>query len=326
MVEILPSDVREWVRHLSESGMSPATIRHNRIILSAIFTTALNDQVTLLHPCKGVKTPTVPAKPKRIITPEQFETIYYAVPDPDSRLLIELDIESGLRWGELTELRVRDLDMDTGIVTVSRVVVQLNSKFHPTGGRFLVKEYPKDKESRRFMLSSQIVAKLRAHIESYGLGPDDLIFELHRGERRTSSLAVVRDLDGLGLTEPNAKGRQYKHGSLSGYSAGRCRCAHCKGAYAEYRAARRAAGKDAPRAPRLVDTDGHFPRDWFRVQVWLPALKKAGLGVHVRVHDLRHAHASWLQMRGVATDATRCGFRNSDAVGVPGFPGLVTAA
>jgi hypothetical protein len=45
MVEILPSDVREWVRHLSESGMSPATIRHNRIILSAIFTTALNDQV-----------------------------------------------------------------------------------------------------------------------------------------------------------------------------------------------------------------------------------------------------------------------------------------
>jgi hypothetical protein len=45
-----------------------------------------------------------------------------------------------------------------------------------------------------------------------------------------------------------------------------------------------------------------------------------------RLHDLRHSSASIQQMRGVATDATRCGFRNSDAVGVPGFPGLVTAA
>jgi hypothetical protein len=40
--------------------------------LSAIFTAALND-VTFLHPCKGVKTPTVPRKPLKIITPEQFD-------------------------------------------------------------------------------------------------------------------------------------------------------------------------------------------------------------------------------------------------------------
>jgi hypothetical protein len=28
-------------------------------VLSAIFTTVLNDQITFLHPCMGVKTPTV---------------------------------------------------------------------------------------------------------------------------------------------------------------------------------------------------------------------------------------------------------------------------
>jgi hypothetical protein len=31
-------------------------------VLSAIFTTALNDQVTFLHPCKGVKTPPLAKK------------------------------------------------------------------------------------------------------------------------------------------------------------------------------------------------------------------------------------------------------------------------
>ena len=40
------------------------------------------------------------------------------------------------------------------------------------------------------------------------------------------------------------------------------------------------------------------PRDWFRVQVWKPALQSAGLDFHVRMHDLRHAHASRLLAGG----------------------------
>jgi site-specific recombinase XerD len=48
----------------------------------------------------------------------------------------------------------------------------------------------------------------------------------------------------------------------------------------------------------MIKTDGHIPRDWFRQRVWKPALASAGLGFHVRVHDLRHAHASWLLAGG----------------------------
>ncbi|HEX3827234.1 MAG TPA: site-specific integrase [Sporichthyaceae bacterium] len=39
-------------------------------------------------------------------------------------------------------------------------------------------------------------------------------------------------------------------------------------------------------------------RNTFRSRVWLPALEKAKLGHHVRMHDLRHAHASWLLAGG----------------------------
>ena len=55
MNEIMPSHVREWVTGLQAKGVTPATIQKVRFILSAIFTTALND-VTFIHPCKGVKT------------------------------------------------------------------------------------------------------------------------------------------------------------------------------------------------------------------------------------------------------------------------------
>jgi hypothetical protein len=102
----------------------------------------------------------------------------------------------------------------------------------------------------------------------------------------------------LGLTDPNDKGRQYPHGTLTAYQAGRCRCPYCRDAVAAYRADRRAEGKDAPRAPRTVATDGHISNDWFRRTIWAKALAKAGIGFRVTPHGLRHAHASWLLAGG----------------------------
>ena len=251
MNEIMPSHVREWVTELQATRVTPVTIKKLRFVLSAIFTTALGD-VTFLHPCKGVKTPTVARKPLKIITPEQFEAIYAALPDPDSQLLIETDIESGLRWGELTELRVKDLDPATRLLTVSRAVVQVNPKFHPEGLRFLVKPYPKDKEYRRFKLSQRLVGKLVTHIKTHQLRDDDLLFTIQRQDS-LPQLRAVPDLATLGLTEPNTPGRRYRHGTLSGYAAGRCRCEHCRAAYATYR--RPPRGRQGPVA---ADADaGH---------------------------------------------------------------------
>lgn len=49
-----------------------------------------------------------------------------------------------------------------------------------------------------------------------------------------------------------------------------------------------------------TDNAGGKPlsRNTFRTRYWLPAQKAAGLDFHVRVHDLRHAHASWLLAGG----------------------------
>ena len=142
MMDILPMHVREWVTGQKARKVNPATIAKNKVILSAIFTTALNDQITVLHPCKGVKTPPVPVKQRTIITPEQFAELHQALPDAETQVLVETAVESGLRWGELTELRVRDIDFATRMLTVSRAVVCVKPEFHPDGGRFLVKGVP----------------------------------------------------------------------------------------------------------------------------------------------------------------------------------------
>jgi integrase len=50
----------------------------------------------------------------------------------------------------------------------------------------------------------------------------------------------------------------------------------------------------------LFSTEAGTPisRNTFRTRVWLPAVQASGVDFGVRVHDLRHAHASWLLAGG----------------------------
>jgi integrase len=301
-------DIRAWVTRLEREGTKASTIKYCLSILSAIFTTALNDQLVGMHPCKGVKGPTIASKTRRIVTSEQFDAIQRGIDDPTFRLLVETDVETGLRWGELTELRKRDIDWDSGVVTVSRVVVELARSFAPDGQRFVVKPYPKDDEWRRITLSAHVLGLLRDHATH--LNDDDLLFPVRQPSApRRRRPATLPNPATLGMTAPNEKGRRYPHGTITAYGMAPCRCQHCKDAYAEYRASRRARGVDSPRGLRTLDTDGHIPRAWFRTTIWLPALRSAGIPFKVRTHDLRHAHASWLLAGGadLATVKERMG-------------------
>lgn len=299
MVEILPVDIRAWVKGMKKIA-NPPTIMKCRTILDSIFTVAFNDQITILHPVKGIKTPKVAKKPKKIITVEQFEAIYRSLPDDTMRLLVETDIETGLRWGELTELRVKDINFSSGILTVARAVVKLVAEFHPDGMQFHVKDYPKDGEWREVKLPAHLLAKLAAYIKEHELRPDDLLFEHEQPTeaRRRTRPVVLPDPMTLGWTEKNQAGRRYRHGTLSAYTTGGCRCQFCRDAQADYRARRRADGMDNPRPVRTVKTDGHIGGDWFRRNVWSKAVEMAEMGFRITPHGLRHAHASWLLAGG----------------------------
>ena len=304
MIDILPEHIRDWIAGQKAIGLSASTIVGNKTILSAIFTTALNDQVVFLHPCAGVKTPTVARKPRVIVTPEQYDAIHRALPGTTTRLLVETAIESGLRWGELTELRPADLDLHSGMLTVSRAVSETTAP--ADGTRFSVKAYPKDKEYRRLKLSTAVCTALREHIAGNKLDRTDLLFPHglldadtgHAPVEATPARAMTDEVEPTGRTQPNDRGRTYPHGTLTAYTLGRCRCPHCKTTFASYRADRRASGKDDPRGTRIVNTDGHLPRRWFRHHIWTPATAAAQLAHTVRFHDLRHAHASWLLAGG----------------------------
>lgn len=222
MNEILPAHVRAFLRRLQDQGASAHTLTRCKTVLSAIFTTALNDQVIYFHPCTGVKTPTPPKRPLRILTPREFTRLLDALPGPQWRLLVELAVESGVRWGELAELRVGDLRRDIHVLTVVRTLVELNNP-NEAGRRFVVKHYPKNTEYRHLRLRAGLVERLAWHISAHGLSENDLLFTYPGWTARTPD-------DDTDPPEQIVAGRKTGHGLRSKYNRG-CRCQPSKGRY-----------------------------------------------------------------------------------------------
>ena len=139
------------------------------------------------------------------------------------------------------------------MLTVSRAVVQVHPEFHPEGGRFLVKPYPKDKEYRRFKLSAQITAKLQAHVEERGLGRDDLLFQAPGGRAAGAGAAPFsrpRRTPGPHRAERGWPPLPARHAHRLLRSAAAAATTAGTPTPLPRRAAR--GGKDDPRAPRVA--------------------------------------------------------------------------
>ncbi|MBQ0928669.1 tyrosine-type recombinase/integrase [Saccharopolyspora endophytica] len=289
MNEILPTHIRDHLRQLADDGATAHTLARCKTVLSAIFTTALNDRIVVFHPCSGVTTPAVPKRPLRILTPAEYDALHAALAAARWQLLADLALETGIRWGELAELRTHDLHPASRVLTISRAVVELNQP-NTDGTRFVVKHYPKNTEYRQLHLTTELTTALQHHITQHDLVADDLLFGTPTMTPNTHTPS----------TTPAPAG----HGTATRYNTG-CRCQHCRTAIATYRHHRRAHGHDRPTRHRRIRHDQHLDRGWFRKNIWYHALADAGLTHPVRIHDLRHTNASWMLAGGADLETIR---------------------
>ena len=226
MSSITPTTVEAWIAKALKGGLSAASVRKYHSMLKTIFQRAVRDRVVLTNPCAATELPKAVRKPRTIPTPEEFDRLISEVP-PRWRLMILVEIETGLRWGELVALRPGSIDFLRRLVHVQETVVEVSKKISPTGERMQFKAYPKNDRHRTLSIGQPLIELLSADIATRDLTRDDLLFPASLKDR----------------TRP-------------------------------------------------------VSRNTFRTKVWLPALQRAGLDFHVRIHDLRHAHASWLLAGG----------------------------
>ena len=94
MARILPSNVQEWVTMATAQGLTPRSVRKYHVMLHSIFARAVRDGLILTNPCEHTELPKVVLRRSRTLTPEEFDHLIQAIPEPH-RLMVETAIETG---------------------------------------------------------------------------------------------------------------------------------------------------------------------------------------------------------------------------------------
>ena len=123
--ELRPRDIDLWVNELAHAGLSQGTIRQTKTVLSTALKYAIYPaELIAANPTTGINIPrSAPRKvvERTVITPEQFA----AIPESNKFYpLLKILYHTGLRISEALGLTWDDIDLDTGLLSISRQRLQ----------------------------------------------------------------------------------------------------------------------------------------------------------------------------------------------------------
>lgn len=118
--------VREWVADLSRSH-APASVHKTVGVLRQVLAMAVAENRLVVNPVDKVELPAVETVEQRFITLEQLHALADAA--GEHRPLVYVLGTCGLRFGEVAELRWRDLDLQKLQIRVTRSVTLVDNQF-----------------------------------------------------------------------------------------------------------------------------------------------------------------------------------------------------
>ena len=160
---------QQWASELSRT-QSPGSVRKIVNVLSSALQLAVDDGRIPANPAARLKLPRQIKSQKRFLTHQQVAELAAAVDAKEAGdgfgLLVLVLAYTGLRWGELAGLRVRDLDFRRGRLEVSSTMIEVNG--------YMEESTPKDYEARSIPVPAFVLSQLAEHVD--GKIPSDFVF------------------------------------------------------------------------------------------------------------------------------------------------------
>lgn len=169
LADIRPTDVQAWVVELGETVGATVVIRTFGV-LASILDDAVRDRLILANPARGVgkaagtRLPRKTRKRNVYLTHTQVDA--FASATGEWSTLVFMLAYCGLRWGEATGLRVKDLDLLRKRATVDENAVAVGSE--------IIVGTTKGHKRRTVPLPAFLVPMLAVQCE--GKGREDLLF------------------------------------------------------------------------------------------------------------------------------------------------------
>lgn len=179
LADITPESVRAW--HALTGPSKPTLRAHAYGLLRTILATAERDGLILSNPCHiragGQARRVHKVKP---LTLEELGRLVDAMP-ARYRAMTLLAAWCALRFGELAELRRKDVDLRNGVIHVRRGVVRVN-------GQTIVGTPKTDTGIRDVAIPPHLLPVLKEHIADHvAFGKDALLFPAADGEHLAPS-------------------------------------------------------------------------------------------------------------------------------------------
>lgn len=165
---ITPATVRKW--HNALAADRPTLRAHSYGLLRAVMQTALHDGEITANPVHirgaGNAKRAVKIKPASLV---EIEALVAAMPER-YRVMTLVAAWCGLRFGELTELRRKDVDLSAGVIHVRRAVTRVD-------GKFIIGTPKSDAGTRDVSIPPHLLPAVKDHLRSNITGgKDGLLF------------------------------------------------------------------------------------------------------------------------------------------------------
>lgn len=156
--DITPAAVRHW--YATAAVGTPTLRAHSYSLMRAIMQTALADDLIDANPCRISGASSARRVHKiRPATLDQIEVITTAMPDPYQAFIL-MAAWLAMRYGELTELRRKDIDLIDEVVRVRRAVVR-------AGEGFLVTTPKSDAGIRDIAIPPHLIPVIEKHLATH---------------------------------------------------------------------------------------------------------------------------------------------------------------
>lgn len=188
LVAISSEEVRDWYSALVKAGTKTQAARAYEL-LKAIMNTALEDRRIKTNPCQ-IRGAASASTGKKVEPPTaaELQKIVDAI-TPRYKAAVVLAAWAGVRYGELTELRRKDLEILDGTiaVNVSRAVT------HVTGEGFIVGQTKSEAGVRTIILPPHVNGIVEQHMrEHVGRFPESLLFPAADGQGHLGQSAFYK--------------------------------------------------------------------------------------------------------------------------------------
>lgn len=188
---VTPTDVQGFVAHLEEKGLAASSVRQCYLLVAGLFSSALDSDIVVRTPCRGINLPSDSKKEMRFLTADEVSDLAGMI-DQRYRALVLTAAYAGCRFGELAGLKAHRLDLLRRTLTVAEALSEVRGQVKLAS--------PKTAAARRQLALPKFLAEeLNHHLATWPPSTKGFVFGapqggplLRRNFRRRTWLSAVR--------------------------------------------------------------------------------------------------------------------------------------